>query len=142
MNEIEKFLLDNGILSPYRKDAYFKRENVSISCIAGAVHVHVAGIESAKQLQEILQVAKCDLIAGDIWRDATVEDAVRVMRGDHVNCRFRDSSQDEWQDGELVGYVPAIGLSDDGWFCSADEHVCERYAFCQVSIWEGNIESE
>jgi len=39
------------------------------------------------------------------WRDATAEDIARVMKGENVEARFRDSALRDWKFGHLNGWA-------------------------------------
>lgn len=39
------------------------------------------------------------------WRPATIEDAVRAIRGEVVEARFRDIEFNQWEEYRLKGYV-------------------------------------
>ena len=39
------------------------------------------------------------------WRPATIDDAVRAIKGAMVVARFRDRDTHDWQEGELSGYA-------------------------------------
>jgi hypothetical protein len=39
------------------------------------------------------------------WRDATADDVARVMRGETVEARFRDSAVRDWKFGHLNGWA-------------------------------------
>lgn len=38
------------------------------------------------------------------WRPATLEDAIRAIKGETVEARFKDKDSTVWQESELVGY--------------------------------------
>lgn len=39
------------------------------------------------------------------WRQATIDDAVRAIRGELVVARFRNHDTSEWKQSELVGFL-------------------------------------
>lgn len=39
----------------------------------------------------------------EFYRDATVDDVARVVRGESVEARFRDEESEGWRDGEFLG---------------------------------------
>ena len=38
------------------------------------------------------------------WRPATLEDAIRAIKGETVKARFKDKSDKKWREDELNGY--------------------------------------
>lgn len=64
------------------------------------------------------------------WRDATVEDAIRAIRGEKVVARMRDAIDDEWKMGErLIGYISG---AEHPWVCGIHFGADSRYKYCQV----------
>ena len=51
------------------------------------------------------------------WRDATAEDVARVMEGEKVEARFRDSEETSWCLRKLVGWNTGLFRCDraEGW---------------------------
>ena len=39
------------------------------------------------------------------WREATIDDVVRAIKGEKVVARFRDADKQDWHGSELNGYV-------------------------------------
>lgn len=47
-----------------------------------------------------------DLTPVEVWRPATVEDAIRALRGEIVKCRCWDNNYNEKIEGTLTGKIP------------------------------------
>lgn len=58
------------------------------------------------------------------WRPATIEDAIRAIRGETVKCRVRnDGTKNGWENAELKGHAAGWGSP---WFTHCDNwHCCE-----------------
>lgn len=39
------------------------------------------------------------------WRPATIDDAVRAIRGELIVARFRNHETSQWKQSELVGFI-------------------------------------
>ena len=50
------------------------------------------------------------------WRKATIDDAVRAIKGEVVVARFRNHETSEWKQSRLVGYFTA---SDYKWMADS-----------------------
>lgn len=40
------------------------------------------------------------------WRPATLEDAIRAIKGEKIKARFREGINDDWSEGELATVWP------------------------------------
>ena len=58
------------------------------------------------------------------WRPATVEDAIRALRGNAIPARFRDRPDQRWEESHLRGMV-----SQSDWPWGSDD---ENYKVCEV----------
>ena len=58
------------------------------------------------------------------WRPATIDDAVRAIKGDRVVARFWDSQDSEWLQGFLAGFRDGV---DCKWLTR-----CNEYSKCEV----------
>lgn len=58
------------------------------------------------------------------WRPATVEDAIRALRGETVKARFRDCPDKNWRESNLTGMVSQLPYP---WGSTE-----ECYRFCEV----------
>ena len=47
-----------------------------------------------------------DLAPVEVWRPATVEDAIRALRGETVKCRAWDGNVNDQMEGILTGLIP------------------------------------
>jgi hypothetical protein len=58
------------------------------------------------------------------WKDATADDVARVMAGETVEARFRDSDTSDWS----VNSCKLKGWTEGSWACNGGL----RWVFCQV----------
>jgi hypothetical protein len=58
------------------------------------------------------------------WRPATLEDAIRAIKGEKVKARFRDNTGYDWHESELTGCTRQGKLT---WHALRD-----RWAYCEV----------
>lgn len=58
------------------------------------------------------------------WRPATIDDAVRAIKGEMVVARFWDSRDSEWLEGYLIGYR---NTANPEWLTR-----CNKYRKCEV----------
>ena len=79
-------------------------------------------------MEESREVNKVSEKIEQFWRDATPDDVARVMRGEKVEARFRDTTGSTWRHGLLVGWSK-IDESDSLKWASSD---CAFWRFCQV----------
>lgn len=70
--------------------------------------------EGMKKLMSIQELAEVDT---EVWRPAEVQDVIRALQGENVECRCRDDDSDPWSHGVLIG--GAIG-TDWPWCCRCD----------------------
>lgn len=84
--------------------------------------------------QEHFDIDAC-IIANELpWRAVTESDVLRVFRGEQVECRWRDSEDETWATGLLIGFSTGVEgamwfdvMDDDDEFGSGDIH-----RFCEV----------
>jgi hypothetical protein len=61
------------------------------------------------------------------WKNATAEDVARMMAGETVEARFRDSGTDDWQEDSLAGWK--LHRSGAWWIdsCGTTWDLCQVY---------------
>lgn len=69
----------------------------------------------------------CSMILRKVekWRPATLDDVIRVLRGECVPARFRDTSKQDWVYGYLMGGVRDVAPS---WMSPSGF----RWLYCEV----------
>lgn len=64
----------------------------------------------------------------EVWEPATVEDAIRALRGETVKCRVWDTGNSK-RDGDLVSYAPGARFP---WFMRSADGNTMPYEYCEV----------
>lgn len=92
-------------------------------------------VNSADEARALLDALKVEYEEAR-WRPATIEDAIRALRGEAVECRVRDTEDQDWSYRTLVG---SSGLGSGWpWFCTEGETRSPliMYKFCEVPACE------
>jgi hypothetical protein len=71
-----------------------------------------------------------DLAPVEVWRPATVEDAIRALRGEMVECRVWDGLSNHKANAVLVSYAPGCPYP---WSAFVD-HDIRFYDRCEVLV--------